>query len=135
MLNIKNNIDEINFYVGLNRDIFIMEINNNSSFEFYDKYLIELTPREFIDFSNFLIDYIPDDDIEDNPPLSMLLNYMCGYNIMNSSEGKFPDFSSIVERVNALKETHILERIKKENESLKKEIKTNGELRSKNERL
>jgi hypothetical protein len=79
-----------------------------------------LTPREFIDFSDFLIDYISDDDIEDNHPLSMLLNYMYGYNTMNSSEGKYPDFSSIVERVSALKENHILERIKKENESLKK---------------
>ncbi|MEH4626317.1 hypothetical protein PO369_22355 [Phytobacter diazotrophicus] len=135
MLNIKKNIDEINFYVGLNRDVFIKEINSNSSFEFYDKYLIELMPREFIDFSNFLIDYILNDSIEDNHPLSILLNYMYGYEVMNSSENKLPDFSSIVQRVNALKENHIQERIKKENESLKKEIKTNGELRSKNERL
>lgn len=135
MLNIKKNIDEINFYVGLNRDSFIKEVNNNSSFDFYDKYLIELTPREFIDFSNFLIDYILNDSNEDNHPLSILLNYMYGYEVMNSSESKCPDFSSIVERVNALKENHIQERIKKENESLKKEIKTNAELSHKNERL
>lgn len=129
MLNIKKNIDEINFYVGLNREAFIKEVNNNSSFDFYDKYLIELTPREFIDFLNFLTDYISDDDTENNHHLSALLTYM------SNSESTFPDFSSIVERVDYLKQIHTVERIKNENQSLKKEIKADEKLKSINERL
>ena len=58
MIDIKGNIDHVRVYYYSNEHLFRSELIKLGSYEFYDKYLCNLTPREYLDFLQLLFDDI-----------------------------------------------------------------------------
>ncbi|MDL4912801.1 MAG: hypothetical protein QRY16_03100 [Enterobacterales bacterium endosymbiont of Blomia tropicalis] len=86
MINIKENIDHIRVYYYSNEHLFKSELIKLGSYEFYDKYLYNLTPRIYLDFLQFLID-----DISERKPIipdetTSLISYMLGKEILTKQE-------------------------------------------------
>ncbi len=56
MINIKGNIDHIREYFYTNEYLLRSELIKLGSYDFYDKYLCDLSPREYLDLLQILID-------------------------------------------------------------------------------
>ncbi|EFO2164664.1 hypothetical protein DS408_22910, partial [Escherichia coli] len=86
MINIKGNIDHIRVYYYSNEHLFRNELIKLSSYEFYDKYLCNLTPREHLDFLQFLIDDISERTTIIPDETTSLISYMLGKEILTKQE-------------------------------------------------
>lgn len=86
MINIKENIDHIRVYYYSNEHLFKSELIKLGSYEFYDKYLYNLTPREYLDFLQFLIDDISERKTIIPDETTSLISYMLGKEILTKQE-------------------------------------------------
>lgn len=86
MINIKENIDHIRVYYYSNEHLFKSELIKLGSYEFYDKYLCNLTPREYLDFSQLLIDDIRERKTIIPDETTSLISYMLGKEILTKQE-------------------------------------------------
>ncbi|EMW9515971.1 hypothetical protein ABWQ78_002937 [Salmonella enterica subsp. enterica serovar Newport] len=86
MINIKGNIDHIRVYYYSNEHLFRNELIKLGSYEFYDKYLCNLTPREYLDFLQFLIDDINERTTIIPDETTSLISYMLGKEILTKQE-------------------------------------------------
>lgn len=124
MINIKENIDCLSFYVGLNLAEFLIEIDSKSPFEFFDTYLLELMPREFYDFSFYLLDLIS--HIQDRPEIMDsiidLLKYLLNDKLTEDLCIDFSSYNDIKEHFELLRDNHLAEKIRFEKLNLNGKI-------------
>lgn len=124
MINIKENIDGLNFYIGSNLDEFLNEIDSKSPFEFFDTYLLEFMPREFYDFSFYLLDLIS--DIQDRPEITDsiidLLKYLLNDKLTEDLYIDFSSYNDIKEHFELLLDNHLTEKIRLEKLNLNGKI-------------
>lgn len=114
MINIKENIDCLSFYVGLNLAEFLNEIDSKSPFNFFDTYLLQLMPRELYDFSFYLLDLIS--NIEDRPEIIDsiidLLKYLLNDKLIEDLRIGFSSYNDIKEHFGLLLDNHLTEKIR-----------------------
>lgn len=135
MIDIKNNIDIMWIYFPEHENVILNEISMLTSFQFYDRYLMELSAREFLDFFQYLFDYKINNEIADSHAVSQLINYGFGYDSDNSHDNRPNNFNFIQDRVEKLRSEHIDERINSEKKQLGLNIICNAKKRGENERL
>lgn len=124
MINIKENIDGLSFYIGSNLDEFLNEIDSKSPFEFFDTYLLELMPREFYDFSFYLLDLISDiqDRQEITDSIIDLLKYLLNDKLTEDLCIDFSSYNDIKEHFELLLDNHLTEKIRLEKLNLNGKI-------------
>lgn len=114
MINIKENIDCLSFYVGLNLAEFLNEIDSKSPFNFFDTYLLQFMPRELYDFSFYLLDLIS--NIEDRPEIIdsiiNLLKYLLNDKLTEDLCIDFSSYNDIKEHFELLLDNHLTEKIR-----------------------
>lgn len=114
MINIKENIDCLSFYVGLNLAEFLNEIDSKIPFNFFDTYLLQLMPRELYDFSFYLLDLIS--NIEDLPEIIDsiidLLKYLLNDKLTEDLRIDFSSYNDIKEHFELLLDNHLTEKIR-----------------------
>lgn len=118
MIDIKNNIDNMWVYFPEHENEILNEVSIFTSFQFYDRYLLELSAREFLDFFQYLCDYKINNEIDDSHAISQLINYGFGYDSDNSHDNRPNDFSFFRNRVEKLRSEHCVERINSEKKKL-----------------
>ena len=81
MIDIKGNIDHIRVYYYSNEHLFRSELIKLGSYEFYDKYLCNLTPREYLLIDDIIerTTIIPDE-------ITSLISYMLDKEILTKQE-------------------------------------------------
>jgi len=118
MIDIKNNIDNMWIYFPENENDILNEVSTLTSFQFYDRYLLELSAREFLDFFQYLCDYKINNEFDESHAISQLINYGFGYKSDKSHDNQPNDFSFFRDRVEKLKSEHFAERINSEKNKL-----------------
>lgn len=111
MIDIKNNIDNMWVYFPEHENEILNEVSMLTSFQFYDRYLLKLSAREFLDFFQYLCDYKINNEIDDSHAISQLINYAFGYDSDNSHDNRPNDFSFFRDRVEKLRSEHFAEKI------------------------
>ncbi|MDV0909886.1 hypothetical protein [Klebsiella variicola] len=86
MIDIKGNIDHVRVYYYSNEHLFRSELIKLGSYEFYDKYLCNLTPREYLYFLQLLIDDIIERTTITPDEITSLISYMLGKEILTKLE-------------------------------------------------
>ena len=124
MINIKENIESLSFYVGINLDEFLNEIDSKSPFKFFDTYLLQLMPREFYDFSFYLLDLIS--NIQERPEIIDsiidLLKYLLNDKLTEDLCIDFSSYNDIKEHFELLLDNHLTEKIRFEKLNLNGKI-------------
>lgn len=114
MIKIKENIDNLSFYIGLNLDEFLNEIDSKSPFKFFDTYLLQLMLREFYDFSFYLLDLISNiqyrSEIIDS--IIYLLKYLLNDKLTEDLCIDFSSYNDIKEHFELLLDSHLTEKIR-----------------------
>lgn len=118
MIDIKNNIDNMWVYFPEHENEILNEVSMLTSFQFYDRYLLKLSAREFLDFFQYLCDYKINDEIDDSHAISQLINYAFGYDSDNNHDNRPNDFSFFRDRVEKLRSEHFAEKINSEKNKL-----------------
>lgn len=118
MIDIKNNIDNMWVYFPDHENEILNEVSMLTSFQFYDRYLLDLSAREFLDFFQYLFDYKVNNEIDDSHAISQLINYGFGYDLDNSHDNRPDDFSFFRDRVEKIRSEHFAERINSEKNKL-----------------
>ncbi len=95
MIDIKNNLEIMWVYFPDNENEILQELNESSAFKFYDRYLLELSASEFLDFFQYLSDYKIDNNLDDKHSISQLISYGFGQKFTLDGEPKFENFMSI----------------------------------------
>lgn len=122
MIDIKNNLEIMWIYFPANENEILHELHESSSFEFYERYLLELLAREFIDFFQYLLDYKIDNNLDDKNSISQLISYGFGQKSILDREPQFENFQSIQSRVADLRSEHLTQRIKNKQKGLGSKI-------------
>ncbi|MGC0936633.1 hypothetical protein WKG99_14410 [Pantoea agglomerans] len=135
MIDIKNNLEIMWIYFPANENEILHELHESSSFEFYERYLLELSAREFIDFFQYLLDYKIDNNLDDKHSISQLISYGFGQKSILDREPQFENFQSIQSRVADLRSEHLTQRIKNEQKGLGSKIEPLSETIKKQDRL
>jgi len=135
MIDIKNNIDIMWVYFPEHESELLQELNELSSFQFYECYLLELSAREFLDFFQYLLNYKIDNNLDDKHSISQLISYGFGPKTTLDEELQFENFQSIKSRVADLRNEHLTQRIKKEQKVLGSKIEPLSETIKKQDRL
>ncbi|MGC1147606.1 hypothetical protein WKH63_09435 [Pantoea agglomerans] len=135
MIDIKNNLEIMWVYFPDNENEILQELNESSAFEFYERYLLELSAREFIDFFQYLLDYKIDNNLDDKHSISQLISYGFGQKSILDREPQFENFQSIQSRVADLRSEHLTQRIKNEQKGLGSKIEPLSETIKKQDRL
>ncbi|MGC1063127.1 hypothetical protein WKH44_17670 [Pantoea agglomerans] len=135
MIDIKNNLEIMWIYFLENENEILQELHESSSFEFYERYLLELSAREFLDFFQYLLDYKIDNNLDDKHSISQLISYGFGQKSILDREPKFENFQSIQSRVADLRSEHLTQRIKNEQKGLGSKIEPLSETIKKQDRL
>lgn len=135
MIDIKNNLEIMWVYFPDNENEILQELNESSAFEFYDRYLLELSASEFLDFFQYLSDYKTDNNLDDKHSISQLISYGFGQQFTLDGEPQFENFMSIQSRVADLRSEHLTQRIKNEQEVLDSKIEPLSETIKKPYRL
>jgi len=121
MIDIKNNIENIRYYFYDNVNLIKNEISECEPFHFYDRYLLELTAREFLDFIYILIDDVTESVFEKKNDTIDLINYMAGEELIvideiegvySLQESELTCMKDIQKRIDLLKEIHHIEKEK-----------------------
>jgi len=121
MINIKDNMEYFKYYFYENEGAIKNEIEKHTSFVFYEKYLLELTAREYLDFIHILIDDINESEFKINNKIVKIINYMVGQEVIHIDENEgfyslkeavFNSFQDIEKRIKSLKDTHHIEKEK-----------------------
>lgn len=118
MIDIKNNINNMWVYFPEHENEILNEVSILTSFQFYDRYLLDLSAREFLDFFQYLFDYKVNNEIDDSHAISLLINYGFGYDSDNSHDNRPNDFSFFRDRVEKIRSEHFAERINSEKNKL-----------------
>ena len=118
MIDIKNNIDNMWIYFPEHENDILNEVSTLTSFQFYDRYLLELSAREFLDFFQYLCDYKINNEFDESHAISQLINYGFGYNSDKSHDNQPNDFRFFRDRVEKLRSEHFAERINSEKNKL-----------------
>lgn len=63
MIDIKNNLEIMWIYFPENEHEILQELNESSAFDFYERYLLELSASEFLDFFQYLSAFCLNKDI------------------------------------------------------------------------
>ncbi|KGD76129.1 hypothetical protein ID11_10675 [Pantoea vagans] len=113
----------------------MQELNELSSFQFYECYLLELSARDLTDFFQYLSDYKIDNNLDDKHSISQLISYGFGQKSTLDEELQFENFQSIKSRVDDLRNEHLTQRIKKEQKVLGSKIELLSETIKKQDRL
>lgn len=135
MIDIKNNLEIMWIYFLENENEILQELHESSSFEFYERYLLELSAREFLDFFQYLLDYKIDNNLDDKHSISQLICYGFDQKSTLDGEPKFENFQSIQSRVADLRSEHLTQRIKNEQQLLGSNIEQLAETIKKQDRL
>lgn len=135
MIDIKNNLEIMWIYFPENEHDILLELNESSAFEFYERYLLELSAREFLDFFQYLSDYKIDNNLDDKHSISKLISYGFGQKSTLDGEPQFENFQFIQSRVADLRSEHLTQRIKNEQEVLGTKIEPLSEKIKKQDRL
>jgi len=135
MIDIKNNLEIMWIYFLENENEILQELHESSSFEFYERYLLELSAREFLDFFQYLLDYKIDNNLDDKHSISQLISYGFDQKSTLDGEPKFENFQSIQSRVADLRSEHLTQRIKNEQQLLGSIIEQLAETIKKQDRL
>lgn len=135
MIDIKNNIDIMWVYFPEHESELLHELNELSSFQFYECYLLELSARDLTDFFQYLSDYKIDNNLDDKHSISQLISYGFGQKSTLDEELQFENFQSIKSRVDDLRNEHLTQRIKKEKKLLGSKIEPLSETIKKQDRL
>ncbi len=122
-------------YFPENENEILQELNESSAFEFYDRYLLELSASEFLDFFQYLSDYKIDNNLDDKHSISQLISYGFGQKFTLDVEPQFENFMSIQSRVAHLRSEHLTQRIKNEQEVLDSKIEPLSKTIKKHDRL
>ncbi|MGC0929499.1 hypothetical protein WKH10_00700 [Pantoea agglomerans] len=135
MIDIKNNLEIMWIYFPANENEILQELHKSSSFEFYERYLLELSAREFLDFFQYLLDYKIDNNLDDKHSISQLISYGFDQKSTLDGEPQFENFLSIQSRVADLRSEHLTQRIKNEQQLLGSNIEQLAETIKKQDRL
>ncbi|RRZ87008.1 hypothetical protein [Erwinia sp. 198] len=135
MIDIKNNMEIMWIYFPENENEILQELNESSAFDFYERYLLELSASEFLDFFQYLLDYKIDNNFDDKHSISQLISYGFGQKPTLDGEPQFENFHSIQSRVADLRSEHLTQRIKNEQEVLGSKIELQEETIKKQDRL
>ncbi|MDJ0091650.1 hypothetical protein [Pantoea allii] len=135
MIDIKKNLEIMWIYFPENEHEILQELNESSAFEFYERYLLELSAREFLDFFQYLSDYKIDNNLDDKHSISQLIIYGFGQKSTLDGEPQFENLQSIQSRVADLRNEHLTQRIKNEQEVLGAKIEPLSETIKKQDRL
>ncbi|MFB4410193.1 hypothetical protein [Pantoea sp. ANP04] len=135
MIDIKNNLEIMWIYFLENENEILQELHESSSFEFYERYLLELSAREFLDFFQYLLDYKIDNNLDDKHSISQLISYGFDQKSTLDGEPQFENFLSIQSRVADLRSEHLTQRIKNEQQLLGSNIEQLAETIKKQDRL
>lgn len=135
MIDIKNNLEIMWIYFPENEHEILQELNESSAFDFYERYLLELSASEFLDFFQYLSDFKIDNDLDDQHSISQLIIYGFGQKSTLDGESQFENFQSIQSRVADLRNEHLTQRIKNEQKVLHSKIEPLSETIKKQDRL
>jgi len=135
MIDIKNNLDIMWVYFSEHESEILRELNELSSFQFYERYLLELSARGFHDFFQYLLDYKIDNELDDEDAISQLISYGLGQESTLDEGSQFENFDFIQSRVDELKNKHLTERINNEKELLGLKVEPLIEIIKKENRL
>jgi len=93
MIDIKNNLEIMWIYFPENEHEILQELNESSAFDFYERYLLELSASEFLDFIQYLSDVKIDNDLDDKHSISQLISYSSGQKSTLDGELKLENFN------------------------------------------
>lgn len=135
MIDIKNNLEIMWIYFPENANKILQELNESSSFEFYERYLLDPSASEFLDFFQYLSDFKIDNVLDDKHSISQLISYSFGQKSTLDGELQFENFQYIELRVAELRSEHLTQRIKNEQKVLGSKIELQEETIKKQDRL
>jgi len=135
MIDIKNNLEIMWIYFPENENKILQELNELSAFDFYERYLLELSASEFLNFFQYLSDFKIDNDLDDKHSISQLISYSFVQKSTLDGELQFENFQYIELRVAELRSEHLTQRIKNEQEVLGSKIELQKETIKKQDRL